>query len=771
MPSSLEERLFNAERLLASLLRERAGVATDSDLHLLQSAGIAFGRMVREPAPVQAATPVAGAEPWQPRTAPPPPPHAPAPPRAAPVREAWQADRYAGADAYIEDDLVPGPRRHEPVEMEPSPTERWIAAQMKATPGDWIARAGMALLLLGIAFLCKYSIDRGWITPALRVSAGAAAGVALVVVGCHTHRASRRFSALFMGGGIGALYTAGFAAYEMYHLLPFPVAFALMAATTAAAFGLAMWSGIEMLAIVGTLGGIATPFVLSASHPSVPGFVAYLLCILALGSGTYLGWRWRKSFVVATVGTWVALGTAVATLPAAGATEPRIALTAGFAAVLLAGWAVFLLPRVWPARFPATAGEQAAHAWWARAMNVSVERVRVTEGYLAVLAPFAVAWPSLATAWTLSSRGSGWLALGMMAVTGLAFAALRRPHPALGRAHAFAAAVAGTLSLVALSDTVIEVVIAASVYGLLLHVFAAREPLGRPLRLLAHAILACAAMAVAEPIMSPTQPMVRLALLVVAACAYAVAAGRVSGLSRELRDVYRLGGHTVAAVLLVALCWPLAAAGGWVAVSFAAFAAALCWLEARPEGAAAISGRPVDGIAAIGLQAGALVVLWGFCGAFGAGAFAWFNQRAAAEVALIASLAAGALLAGPGRRRRAMAGVGYALWLFAAADQFAGMEGGAALTTGAWAATGLVLLLAALRDRVQTGVRVALGTLALVCAKLFMVDLANLDPVWRILLFMGVGAAFLAVSYYVRSAWLADAPEAEPADRVSLAGQ
>ena len=136
-----------------------------------------------------------------------------------------------------------------------------------------------------------------------------------------------------------------------------------------------------------------------------------------------------------------------------------------------------------------------------------------------------------------------------------------------------------------------------------------------------------------------------------------------------------------------------------------------------------LSGRPVDGWAAVGLQAIALATLLGFCGAFGAGQAAWYNERAAAELALIASLAAGAVLAGGGRRRLWMAGVAYALWLFAAADQFDGVTGAQALTTGAWTATGLALLLVALRRRQQAGVRAALATLALVCAKLFLVDL------------------------------------------------
>jgi len=766
MTTSLEERLFNAERLLAGLVRERAGVATADDLRLLQSAGAAFARMVQQPAP-----------PPQPAAAPafaPPPPPAPAavvdapwfPP--APQRAAAGPAPAPEYDAY--DDLVPGPRRRERV-AEPSAAERWIAEKMNATPGDWIARAGMGLLLFGIAFLCKYSIDQGWITPALRVGAGAAAGAALVVLGVRMHRKARAFSGLFLGGGIGAWYTATFAAYALYDLVPFPVAFALMSATTAAAFGFALWSGIEMLAVVGALGGIGTPFVLTTASPSVTGFVAYLLSILCFTSGIYLARRWRTGFAVGVVGTWVALMTVVDALPAPGqALAARTALTVGLAAVLLAGWCVFLLARVWTGRFPASPREQEAQAWWARAMNVPAERMRVVEGYLAVAVPFFVVWMSMGALWQLSARAGGYLGVGVVSVTALTYATLRRRQPALARAHAFAAAAAGAMTLALVSRNAPEGVIVLAVYGALLHAWARREPLGRLTRLLAHAVMALTATAATLALVTPGDLASRLALLSVAVCAYAVASERVSGVGRQLRDAYRLAGHAFVALLLWALCVPLLYTGGWLAVSLAAFAAALCWLERQPH-AAPVAGRPVDGAASLALHAAALVTVLGFCGLFGAGAYAWFNQRAAAEGALIASLAAGAVLAADGRRRWWLAGAGYALWLLAAADQFDGLNGAAAFTTGVWAATGLVLLLVALRRHQQVALRVALGTLALVCVKLFLVDLASLDAIWRILVFLGVGAAFLAVSYSVRSAWLAGpAPEPDPPAKVSLAG-
>jgi uncharacterized membrane protein len=45
------------------------------------------------------------------------------------------------------------------------------------------------------------------------------------------------------------------------------------------------------------------------------------------------------------------------------------------------------------------------------------------------------------------------------------------------------------------------------------------------------------------------------------------------------------------------------------------------------------------------------------------------------------------------------------------------------------------------------------GTLALVVAKLFLVDLVEVEALWRILLFIGFGAVFLLLSYFLQTVW------------------
>ncbi|HEX5870761.1 MAG TPA: DUF2339 domain-containing protein, partial [Longimicrobium sp.] len=83
-----------------------------------------------------------------------------------------------------------------------------------------------------------------------------------------------------------------------------------------------------------------------------------------------------------------------------------------------------------------------------------------------------------------------------------------------------------------------------------------------------------------------------------------------------------------------------------------------------------------------------------------------------------------------------------------------------------WGAYALGLLLLAMRQGWPTAEKVAIWTLLATVAKLFLVDLERLDPLFRVLLFLGFGAVFLYFSY--SGAWKPRAlpdPEPRPAGR------
>jgi uncharacterized membrane protein len=135
----------------------------------------------------------------------------------------------------------------------------------------------------------------------------------------------------------------------------------------------------------------------------------------------------------------------------------------------------------------------------------------------------------------------------------------------------------------------------------------------------------------------------------------------------------------------------------------------------------------------------------------------------AADLAVLAAgLAAAALVP---RRRHALAyrlvvHAGVLAWLWRALHP---LESGAGLVTVSWGVYAVALLLLAMRTRAPLLERVAVATLLLTVAKLFAVDLAALDALYRVLLFLGIGGAFLALSYLLPGGWRTAAAPGEVA--------
>jgi len=89
-------------------------------------------------------------------------------------------------------------------------------------------------------------------------------------------------------------------------------------------------------------------------------------------------------------------------------------------------------------------------------------------------------------------------------------------------------------------------------------------------------------------------------------------------------------------------------------------------------------------------------------------------------------------------------------WLWRGLSELPGGDG---WVTVAWGLYAVGLLAAGLRLDHAWLIRGGLTTLFLVVGKLFLVDLAEVEAIWRVLLFLGFGGLFLALSCYLRSLW------------------
>ncbi len=171
----------------------------------------------------------------------------------------------------------------------------------------WLNKIGMGLLLLALAFLFNYAVEQGWLTPAVRVAIGLVVGTALLGIGYRIYGRNRHFSQVLLGGGIAAYYLTGFAAFQLYELVSFLTAFSFMVLVTLLAFFLSLRQEEAVLSLIGTVGGLATPFLLYTGDGNIPGLIAYTCLLIGAVSAIYFYRGWQLLLWTAVFGGWIIL--------------------------------------------------------------------------------------------------------------------------------------------------------------------------------------------------------------------------------------------------------------------------------------------------------------------------------------------------------------------------------------------------------------------------------------------------------------------------------
>ena len=169
-------------------------------------------------------------------------------------------------------------------------------------------KIGITVLVLGISFFVKFAIDKNWINEAGRVVIGLIAGGILIGIGHRTRHSYRSFSSVLMGGGLTVLYfTIAFAFHE-YHLIGQKPAFGIMVLITFFAVSLSLYYDRLELAILATIGGFITPFLVRGEQDNYVALFTYL-CILNSGL-MVLAWfkRWPWINTIALFFTTIIFG-------------------------------------------------------------------------------------------------------------------------------------------------------------------------------------------------------------------------------------------------------------------------------------------------------------------------------------------------------------------------------------------------------------------------------------------------------------------------------
>jgi uncharacterized membrane protein len=272
---------------IAYLLRRASDNAARIEALNARLNALVAQRTAASPSPPAAA---AAAEP-SPATAPPLLPRTP----AAPATTAMPSRAPAA--------LAPTPTAPSAPLHDRESLERLIGAQ-------WLLYIGVIAIVVGVSYFEKLAIDNGWIGETARVIQGSVVGVLLVAGGIRlANRGYARYGQIISGGGIAVLYLCAYAAFNLYGLIGYALAFAVMCAITAATAVLADRQRSPGLGLLAVSGGFATPFLLrSRIDPYVALFV--FDTILIAGT-TWLarrrGWRWLNA--VSYVATALSLST------------------------------------------------------------------------------------------------------------------------------------------------------------------------------------------------------------------------------------------------------------------------------------------------------------------------------------------------------------------------------------------------------------------------------------------------------------------------------
>ncbi len=285
------------ERELAAVGKEVG--ALEARLEVLRRLLHQRGETAPAVAPEPAAAPPRP-EPEPPRPAPPPAAPAPAP---APVPAAIPAARPAPAAVPL-----PEPARREPpprpVEPPPPPRPAFDWESLLGLRGAAWA-GGIALVIAGLLF-AKLAIDRGFFTPELRVVAMLLAGVgALVGAELARARGYATSAQALAGAGIAVLYACFFAAHSLYGLFPLWLTFGLMVLVTVVACLLSIRHDAYFVAVLGLLGGFATPIALSTGEDKPVGLFSYLLLLNVGLMSVALRKRWHGLVLLALGGTFL----------------------------------------------------------------------------------------------------------------------------------------------------------------------------------------------------------------------------------------------------------------------------------------------------------------------------------------------------------------------------------------------------------------------------------------------------------------------------------
>src|SRR5437868_6516880 len=183
----------------------------------------------------------------------------------------------------------------------------WFSSR---SPEWWLSRLGIGFVVIAVLFLYSYAVDKGWITPPLRVLAGALVGGGLFWGATRTHDDAKTptgfgLRQVLYGGALGVWYLTAYAASVWYGLISVPSARLLFFVLTIVSAWISLQERSEVFGFIAVATGFATPFILFAPIVSLTPLALYLGAVAATGVFIYLLRGWQSTIWITFVAFWL----------------------------------------------------------------------------------------------------------------------------------------------------------------------------------------------------------------------------------------------------------------------------------------------------------------------------------------------------------------------------------------------------------------------------------------------------------------------------------
>ncbi|MDZ7659939.1 DUF2339 domain-containing protein [Fodinibius sp.] len=305
----------------------------------------------------------------------------------------------------------------------------------------WLNNIGIALLLIGIVFLFKYSIDQGWLIPEVRSAVGLISGMLLLGFGLRMDESLNPFRQMMMGAGIAAFYITGFATFQLFTFMPSTIVWVFMISVTILSFLLSVQQDEAVLAVIGTIGALGTPFMLYSGDGDIVGLMVYFAMIIGPASVLYIRKDWQSLLWSIAVGGMLVLAAAV--IPNLVNTDDitsfeRWMMFGGILVWMLASWLVPVFKVMEYSRLskvdevPGSSGEDIGSSIHLMALGVPVIGVLLSAGV----------WE-----WTMNQAGMASVVMAVLGGGGLYPLFKNQKLAGLASTHAFLGLVLATAGL------------------------------------------------------------------------------------------------------------------------------------------------------------------------------------------------------------------------------------------------------------------------------------------------------------------------------------